>query len=88
MKIVTFLALICCTFNLNFLCFSNIIVTLIERINEKLKKLENKQVKVGFQMIAAISVFDLPPNLSINPITKQFLLMGIPACNRPHLKFP
>ena len=50
---------------------------------------ENIQVKkVAFQMIAAFPVFDLPLTLSINPMTKQFILMGIPACYRAHLKFP
>ena len=39
--------LYCSTFDLKFLFFSYIIVTLIERINEKLKELESKQVKSG-----------------------------------------
>ena len=42
---------------------------------------ENKQVKVAFQMIAAFPAFGLPPTLSIQSITKQFLLMVIPAYN-------
>ena len=53
---------------------------------------QNKQVrkqvkKVAFQMIAAFPVFDLPLTLSVNPMTKQFILMGIPTCNCAHLNF-
>ena len=49
---------------------------------------ENKQVKSGISDDNAFSVFDLPPNLSINPHHIAIPFNVTPACNRLHLKFP